>query len=432
MEYSQYNILFNSSKNEYLIYNSLSNGFLQLDKELYSKLLLIKKGNKNTTDELPQDIIDELIANKILTESKLDDYYEIKLSRHLARYQKKHLSLTIAPTLNCNFRCTYCFEEGFVKKTIDQETIDNIIDLIKDSDAKTLSVTWYGGEPLLSFKSIKSITERIKKLQVKYFASIITNGYLLTPEKVNLFEDLKIIDIQLTLDGDKHIHDNRRPFVDGSGTFSTIIKNIDYLHEKFTGKIKIRVNIDEFNKNHYGLFYKKMKDRFPKAYIYPGFVTKDFDSCNSVGDCSFSHTEKAKFKIYNHKKHKIFNGDIFPSNANRECMARCVNSFLIDPFGRIYKCWEHIGKEKFVIGNINNKGNGLKSGILTRYLTSADPFENLTCQNCNLLPICSGGCPNHLVSNLYAKSNYDTCTFFKDNIEEFLELYYKNKVQKNG
>ncbi|ALO14137.1 radical SAM additional 4Fe4S-binding SPASM domain protein [Salinivirga cyanobacteriivorans] len=93
-------------------------------------------------------------------------------------------------------------------------------------------------------------------------------------------------------------------------------------------------------------------------------------------------------------------------------MARRINSYLIDPKGNLYKCWEHIGNKDLVIKNLVNEKLG-SNVIHTRYLTGADPFENEYCKTCNLLPICSGGCPNHIVKNHFENTNYDECSYYK-------------------
>ena len=70
--------------------------------------------------------------------------------------------------------------------------ITKLIRFVKSvKEAKTLFVTWYGGEALLAFDRIKSITESFKKLKLNYSAALITNGYLLDETKIRELENLK-------------------------------------------------------------------------------------------------------------------------------------------------------------------------------------------------------------------------------------------------
>ena len=68
----------------------------------------------------------------------------------------------------CNLKCVYCYEEGCIVKSMDRETVNNVIDFIckrcKDNKRiKTLNITWFGGEPLLAVDNIIMIGEAVSK-----------------------------------------------------------------------------------------------------------------------------------------------------------------------------------------------------------------------------------------------------------------------------
>ena len=56
--------------------------------------------------------------------------------------------------------------------------------LTKEAHPRLLSVTWFGGEPLMACEVIKSLSERMIRLceenRMEYTASIVTNGWFLT------------------------------------------------------------------------------------------------------------------------------------------------------------------------------------------------------------------------------------------------------------
>lgn len=66
----------------------------------------------------------------------------IKYQRLLSKFDKNYLSLVIAPTLACNFACTYCYESGHThSKRITKSTEDEIINFINQfTDLKYIRI----------------------------------------------------------------------------------------------------------------------------------------------------------------------------------------------------------------------------------------------------------------------------------------------------
>lgn len=95
---------------------------------------------------------------------------------------------TIYLTTECNFQCTYCYEEYTKCLILDKEMLKDILDFIidlesnKDSDA--FAVNFMGGEPLLKkeliYQAVNYIKEKCKK-KVLYY--ITTNGLQILLER---------------------------------------------------------------------------------------------------------------------------------------------------------------------------------------------------------------------------------------------------------
>ena len=72
-------------------------------------------------------------------------------------------SVTMDLTEQCNLRCTYCFTSGKTNREMSFETAKDTIDwLVRPEtcgEAKTVHVTFWGGEPLLKFDLMKQIVE---------------------------------------------------------------------------------------------------------------------------------------------------------------------------------------------------------------------------------------------------------------------------------
>lgn len=122
-------------------------------------------------------IISDSNEETIMAQKKLFDYI-----------YDSNLELVIMPTMQCNFRCAYCYE-NFQMKPIDDAGVTSIIKYLHRTLSRYsgLAIDWFGGEPLLALDQMEKITEQALKccsqLKIPYHSSITTNGYLLTLSK---------------------------------------------------------------------------------------------------------------------------------------------------------------------------------------------------------------------------------------------------------
>lgn len=340
----------------------------------------------------------------------------------------KTLSLVIAPTLACNFACPYCYEANLPVSIMSKEVEDDIILFIKSFEnvCDKLEICWEGGEPLIGFETIKSLFSKIEsRTSLKITEHlIVTNGYLLTPEICDFFNEKKLNLAQITIDGNPNTHNKSRILKSGKPTCDTIIQNIDMLAELIpTCKIVVRTNIHNGNKNEYGELYNNLTTRWKdkNVYITPAFVLAN-ENCK-VSCCS--PREKAEFYLDLQKKYHFRRYNVIPKVQIGRCSATAENSYIIDPKGNLYKCWNDIGIEKFCIGNVSE---GIKNNILiAKYVIGSDKYGDSKCLNCKLFPICEGGCNRRRIDNREMGTNYNLCSFDEEGLCDKLYEYYKNK-----
>jgi len=258
MKWSIFNFLYPSKNdNGWVLYNSLSNVLINMNQDNYEKLISLRE-NPILINMFSN--AKELINSKILVEDDQIEIDKLKLEVLRKRFTNDILDITIVPTLSCNFNCTYCFQDGLPTYIMDDRTEDNIIDFIKlfKSNIKFLQITWFGGEPLLVFDKIKSISKKlINEINIPFESNIITNGYLLDENVIAQLDNLHIKFIQITIDGLEETHNTRRRLHNNKNTFQTIIKNLESVIKlKPEIKISIRVNIDKDNTDEYHKIYK--------------------------------------------------------------------------------------------------------------------------------------------------------------------------------
>ncbi|MEG0249554.1 MAG: SPASM domain-containing protein [Peptostreptococcus sp.] len=414
MKLSKFNIE-HKIKEGLLLYNTLTSSIVLLENDDISKY-----NNLKSSDEFPRthiDLINELIDGGIIVSDNFNEFEYIKYINTVSRYKETGLRLTIAPTLNCNFACPYCFENGVVNKTMSNDIISKVIDFIGDKLSKddSLSITWYGGEPLMSIDIIEKITTRIfeqnKEIKKNYFSDIITNGYLLDKEMALKLKNLGVNSAQITLDGPPEIHDKRRYLTSGGETFFTILNNLKESCDILD--LVIRINIDKSNRNEIDKLINilKKENLYDKVFIYIAKVNDFSNNANEniLNKKEFSEVD-SKFLNDNPNYYNISDFNPFVCGAIND------NSFIIDPYGDLYKCWDDIGKKDFNVGNISD---GVSYNDTFLYYANYNPFLSKDCIECNILPICMGGCP--LERKISGKN---ICRSKKYNIKKDMEIAF--------
>lgn len=419
---SKYNFFFKSKLNKFLVYNSLTNSFIELDEDTFK---FLSSNNSDVNEILDTEIGQTLIKQKVIVANNYDDINEITLLYTLARLNSKILDLTIAPTYDCNFDCTYCYEESRPEIYMSDETIDKLLEFIESFGDIALNITWYGGEPLMALDQIDSICEKLKKKGIKFKHSIVTNGSLINEKTIEFFKKYNLQRAQITIDGPQKIHDARRFYKGQKGSFNNILNNIDNLLNKFPSfVIDLRINIDKNNAQYFFETCEQIKKRYigHKINVYAGFVD-EVSECPTKNTCIFDRSDVRNFKLDVYKNYKMDLG-VYPSFKRQSCIAKRLNGYVIGADGNVFKCWNDIGIVTKAVSSLYSQ-KILNKKTLYRYLNGNDNSNDLKCKNCILFPICDGGCQYLRIDKMVNNSKIDVCHLAKDNIQEILETYYE-------
>jgi MoaA/NifB/PqqE/SkfB family radical SAM enzyme len=118
--------------------------------------------------------------------------------KFLARglFSIKHPILAhVIPMRRCNLSCAYCNEYDDFSKPVPAEVMFKRLD--KLAQLKTTAIIISGGEPLMH-PDIEKIIERIRHHGM--LACLITNGYLITQEKIKKLNDAGLEYLQISID----------------------------------------------------------------------------------------------------------------------------------------------------------------------------------------------------------------------------------------
>ncbi|WP_305113401.1 radical SAM/SPASM domain-containing protein [Thomasclavelia cocleata] len=393
MKPSRYNHFYKVNENFSIAYNAFSNALAYI--ENYKLNHYYDYIDKKITIKDEQFLLD-LQKGFFLIDDDLNELDLVRFNMYRSRFGSSTLNLTIAPTLDCNFRCIYCFQKKVHKNEyMTKKVQSSIIHFVKSKikQIKELNIIWYGGEPLLALSVIKPLSQKLIKLckdnNVVYSSSMITNGYLLTRDILKIINDLKIEFLQITIDGNPNEHNRKRPLKNGGHTFETILENL-YNGYDLLPSVSLRINIDKNNIEEGKLVkeYLVKYNLLKKVKPYLGCIRND-NNCYSENEC-LSEEEFAKLELefsINVDPQKIVK---YPTSKFSYCCADNICSLVIAPDGTLYKCWSEIGINSKNVGNITLLDNNINT-VLLEYVMF-DPTKISPCKDCDILPICMGGC----------------------------------------
>lgn len=435
MKYSNYNLVIKMLDNKNIIFNTLTGETFLVDNRLADSV------ENKKMDELTEEELKIFSDKRIVIDDKFNEKHMYNYIRNKVIYQNNHLTYTILLTWACNLRCIYCYEgagevkNDFLSRGTSDKIVLNIKKEIENRNSRSVTIFLFGGEPLVNYKEGKYILDELnefcKQRGTILNTAIITNGVLLSDEIVRDLIHFNCKYIQITLDGPKEIHDKRRIRKNGSGTFDEIISKLHLLkkYEKSL-HVVIRINIDKTNYKSISKLLEYLKQEGLDSFsIDFGIVRGSTESCNDyedncIPDKKLGHVMAELWDLNPKVDSNIIS---YPMRKWTYCGLDCDNNFTIDPLGNVYKCWEHVGNQKHLMGVISENGDILDFNPQFYKWMTQSPIDSDVCGNCVYLPACGGGCRS--ISFDKNKDFHDSqCFKIKGVLEEEIKLIFKDKI----
>ncbi len=270
---------------------------------------------------------------------------------------------TILTTTDCNARCFYCFEKGRTKITMNEEVAGKVSEFIKKHcNDGHVSLSWFGGEPLMNCNAIDIICEKLQEAGIEYRSGITTNGYLFNEEIITKAKKLwKLKSVQITLDGTENIYNRIKAYVyKDVSAYQIVLDNIELLL-KSGMKIFVRVNMDLHNAENIMNLAEELIFRFSKYEKFSIYPYVLIDAERTLEDRhSIEEWETVYHKLFQLKDQLIAYGKSretayrlrreFP---NTHCKADSGNSVLIAPDGHLGLC-EYYTESEF-LGHVDSE-----------------------------------------------------------------------------
>jgi len=438
MKASRYNRIFRAEDGTWLAFNSWSTALAEIEEAqmpFIDALLANPDGTRCETAE-QRDIREGLIHAHFLVEDHDDEVATAKADLLRDRFRTDQLHLTIAPTMDCNFRCDYCFEEH-LKVSMSKHVQDLLLEFAeqKTRGGSALYVTWYGGEPLLpkGFPAVERLSEGFQKLTrergLDYQAHLVTNGFFLDRERMQRMKELGVNKVQVTLDGPRHKHDARRHLVGGRGTFDRIVQNIKDTLD--LAEFQIRINVDARNSIEAleAVEVLVAEGICPPARAYLAQVTHDGAACGNIQELCYSSQDFARMEVevYREAARRGLPLSRYPFRlAGAFCTADRINGYVVSPNGLLFKCWHEVtmSPEKS-IGSLLDGQQPFQKAIEDRWLNWDALGTKSGCRSCEVMPMCHGGCP--LEAMKHPERDRGACEHWKFHLEPLLEIRHLHR-----
>lgn len=305
-------------------------------------------------------------------------------------------SIYIIMTNSCNLACDYCFtKENLSKGHMTFKVANNLINRMKEylvDYTDDLTVTFYGGEPLLNLDLIQYVMDSLNEYtNIKF--QIVTNGTLVTPESAEKLAKYNI-QVGVSLDGYAELHDAHRKYVNGNGTYSDAQQGIHLLRNA-GNEITLSITLTDAIIDNAEAFISWV-DNIGINKITFNLLRCAFDSYAEAKRyyhkaANFMFCFYQKFKSNGVYEYIIFNRLKCLYDAKillAECAAASCNQITVDTSGNIYSCQiDRRPSEKL--------GNVATDAICKIKLhdKKSMPLFNNFCKGCYALPLCGGGCP---------------------------------------
>lgn len=311
---------------------------------------------------------------------------------------------------DCDLRCKYCFaSQGDFhgdRLLMSEETGRKALEFLVENSGnrRNLEVDFFGGEPLMNFDVVKTLTLYGQELNEKYDKNIrftiTTNGLLLDDEKIDFINE-HMVNVVMSLDGREQVHDRMRPTVNGKGSYEIVKNNFKRLLEKRGDKDSyIRGTFTKYNLDFDEDVLHYFDEGFQSVSMEPVVTDESLDYAIQKEDVPEVLDAYERLAVA-YKKRKDENPDLqffhfMVDLTDGPCLAKkrsgCgagVEYVAITPLGEIYPCHQFVGEEDFILGTLDS---GIVNTAITESFAKARVDEKEACQSCWNQNFCSGGC----------------------------------------
>jgi uncharacterized protein len=337
--------------------------------------------------------LQELIDKHFLVPSSFSEKDYLERLKKSQNQDKTLMYLLLSQS--CNLSCTYCFEHlgPDMGKLMPWSVADKAIDFFSRVSVPKRTIVFYGGEPLLDEEVFVKSVDKIRRMGLECRLSMVSNGTLITPELAEYIAKNKV-DVGVSIDGPKEIHDRARVMRDGSGgSFDDAIRGYNYLKEKGVNP-SISCTIGKHN-------VKELEDvaRFFVSELKPKGVGFNLMMGGKNDEGAMREATEQLLKAYE----ILRNNGIYEDRVMRRLKAITTgknhlkdcgaygNQFAVRYDGKVGPCHGFCNSGEYFSGDIKDDDFKLDEEVFGKW-GSRSQLTTPACKDCPSALICGGGC----------------------------------------
>lgn len=405
MKISQYNTTLRVGHFS-LLYNALNDCFLCVKDP---RLSLTRKLVSDLQERHSQ-LFQQLLSGGFILPEEVSEFDKLRQAMLSHDNDPSLYTLHINPTLDCNFKCWYCYEKHIPKSVMSSNKIHAVCKLIDTILAKEglkqLAIGFFGGEPLLYFCSVaKPIIQHANAACATHHKSLsihFTSNGSLVNDAITEFLSQFNCQFQITLDGNRDDHNATRFFTGGRPSYDIIVANIKRLLEHGI-EVLVRINYTVRNQGN----LSDILDSFI-AVTHKSRLKFDFQCVWQDKQAHRPEVEsqiEALRKAWRREGFQVVDAYV-PNNLRASCYGDKTNHILVNYDGWVYGCTARDFTRENAIGYLENSGAlSLISSTYNARLTAK--LKKPICHSCRIAPLCCGGCKQAALES----GDSNACTF---------------------
>ncbi|MEO5375358.1 MAG: radical SAM protein [Alphaproteobacteria bacterium] len=399
---SRFNVAVDLGNGLKAVYNTFSAALAVVPQDLWQRFLAPGGRFSCAIDAVPRPLAD-LEGRGFFVAEGVDELDLVRAHYNGGRHDRgRKITANILPTLGCNLSCSYCFEGQLQverhSRAMTRETEEAMVTFLaaRVKGSRGLTVSWFGGEPLLSVAAIERLSPRLHKLcedaEIPYGAVLTTNGVLLREDTVATLVRSRVSVLQVTVDVPNATKRDKK----GRDTQETVLDNL--VAAAAAAAVHLRINLtrdapDEWDDLFDGLVRRGLHKTLKSVNIANVYQPEHARADGVRSDVA----HRTYVDVVRRQRHRARALGL-PMHTSLSwqkpggCAATAETAFTIDPDGFLFKCPEDAGWPERAFGSVFVDGPTNQANSL--FWLTYDWFRHEQCRDCAVLPQCAGGCPH--------------------------------------